>query len=95
MTLIVPNFTNTTSTKGRNFYRLASDRAAMRARFRRIALASMPRDGTMILSDVRGSTLTIICESCGRGGRYRVERPMAPRLVGNEGRGNRAAINPP
>jgi hypothetical protein len=54
----------------------------------------MARDGTMILSDVRGSTLTIVCESSGRGGRYRVERPIALRLVGIEGRGNRAAVNP-
>ena len=39
----------------------------------------MPRDGSMILSDVRGPTLAIVCEPCGRRGRYRVERVMARR----------------
>jgi hypothetical protein len=37
----------------------------------------MPRDGSLILSDVRGPTLTIVCEPCNRRGRYRVERLMA------------------
>ena len=36
----------------------------------------MLRDGSMILSDVRGPTLTIVCEPCGRRGRYKVERLM-------------------
>jgi chaperonin GroEL (HSP60 family) len=26
----------------------------------------MPRDGSLILSDVRGPTLAIVCEPCGR-----------------------------
>jgi hypothetical protein len=34
----------------------------------------MPRDGAMILSDVRSPTLTIVCERCVRHGRYNVER---------------------
>jgi hypothetical protein len=34
----------------------------------------MPRDGSLTLSDVRAQTLTIICEPCGRRGRYNVER---------------------
>ena len=34
----------------------------------------MPRDGSLILSDVRLPTLTIVCETSGRRGRYRVER---------------------
>lgn len=37
----------------------------------------MPRDGSMILSDVRGPTLAIVCEPCGRRGRYNVERLIA------------------
>jgi hypothetical protein len=36
----------------------------------------MPKDA-LTLSDVRGSTLTVVCESCGRRGRYNVERLMA------------------
>ena len=32
----------------------------------------MPRDGALILSDVRGSTLTIVCAPCGKRGRYSV-----------------------
>jgi hypothetical protein len=34
----------------------------------------MPRDGSMILSDVRGPTLAIVCEQCGKRGRYSVAR---------------------
>jgi hypothetical protein len=37
----------------------------------------MPRDGSLILSDVRAPTLTIVCERCGRYGRYRVDKLMA------------------
>jgi hypothetical protein len=37
----------------------------------------MPRDGSMILSDVRRPTLAIVCEPCGRRGRYNVERLIA------------------
>ena len=37
----------------------------------------MPRDGAMTLSDVRRETVAIVCEPCGRRGRYRVERLMA------------------
>jgi hypothetical protein len=37
----------------------------------------MPRDGSMILSDVRSPTLGIVCEACGRRGRYNVEKLMA------------------
>jgi hypothetical protein len=37
----------------------------------------MPRDGAMILSDVRGPTLAIVCEPCGRRERYNVEWLMA------------------
>jgi hypothetical protein len=36
----------------------------------------MPRDA-FTLSDVRETTLTIVCEPCGRRGRYSVERLMA------------------
>jgi hypothetical protein len=38
---------------------------------------AMPRDGSMILSDVRGSTLWIVCTPCGRCGRYNVDKLMA------------------
>ena len=34
----------------------------------------MPRDGALILSDVRGSTLTIVCAPCGKRGRYSVAK---------------------
>jgi hypothetical protein len=37
----------------------------------------MPRHGSMILSDIREPTLSIVCEPCGRRGRYNVERLMA------------------
>jgi hypothetical protein len=36
----------------------------------------MPRDA-ITLADVRAPTLTIICEPCGRRGRYSVERLIA------------------
>jgi hypothetical protein len=35
-----------------------------------------PRDGSLILSDVGGPTLTIVCQPCGRG-RYNVDKLMA------------------
>jgi hypothetical protein len=34
----------------------------------------MPRDGSFTLADVRGSSLTIVCEPCGRRVRYSVAR---------------------
>ena len=37
----------------------------------------MPRDGSLTLSDVCESTLAMVCEACGRRGRYRIERLMA------------------
>jgi hypothetical protein len=37
----------------------------------------MPRDGSMTLSDVRGPTLAIVCEPCGRRGHHRVESLLA------------------
>ena len=37
----------------------------------------MPRDGSLVLSDARAPTLTIVCEPCGRRGQYNVERLMA------------------
>jgi hypothetical protein len=36
----------------------------------------MPRDGSMILSDLSAPTLSIVCEPCGRHGRY-VEKLIA------------------
>jgi hypothetical protein len=36
----------------------------------------MPRDGALCLSDVRGPTLSIVCEPCGRHGVYNVTRLM-------------------
>jgi hypothetical protein len=36
----------------------------------------MPKDA-FTLSDVRGPKLTVVCEPCGRRGRYNVERLMA------------------
>ena len=37
----------------------------------------MPRDGSLTLSDISTPTLTIVCEPCGRRGRYNVKRLMA------------------
>ena len=37
----------------------------------------MPRDGSLTLSDIREPTLTIVCERCGRYGRYSVKRLIA------------------
>ena len=37
----------------------------------------MPRDGAVILADVRATTLSIVCERCGRYGRYDVQRLIA------------------
>jgi hypothetical protein len=37
----------------------------------------MPRDGSLILSDVREPTLTIVCQQCGRYGRYNVKQLIA------------------
>jgi hypothetical protein len=36
----------------------------------------MPRDGALILSDVRVPVLSVVCEPCGRRERYDVERLM-------------------
>ncbi len=36
----------------------------------------MPRDGSLILSDVLGATLSIVCEPCGRHETYSVARLM-------------------
>ena len=36
----------------------------------------MPRDGSIILSDVREPTLAIVCEPCSRRGVYNVARLM-------------------
>jgi hypothetical protein len=37
----------------------------------------MPRDGSLILSDICEPTLKMICERCGRYGRYSVARLIA------------------
>ena len=37
----------------------------------------MPRDGSLVLSDIREPTLAIGCERCGRHGRYDVKRLIA------------------
>jgi hypothetical protein len=34
----------------------------------------MPRDGAIVLTDLPGPTLTIVCAPCGRRGRYGVAR---------------------
>jgi hypothetical protein len=43
---------------------------------RRAVAPWMPKDA-LTLSDVREPTLTVVCEPCGRRGRYKVERLMA------------------
>ena len=42
-----------------------------------IGSQTMPRDGSIILTYVREPTLTIVCEPCGRRGRYSVAKLMA------------------
>ncbi len=37
----------------------------------------MPRDGAMTLSDVRQPAIELLCEQCGRRGRYNVARLTA------------------
>ena len=37
----------------------------------------MPRDGALVLSDLHQPTLSIVCEPCGRRGRYSVAKLMA------------------
>ena len=37
----------------------------------------MPRDGALIVTDVRGPILVILCEACQWRGRYNIERLMA------------------
>jgi hypothetical protein len=37
----------------------------------------MPRDDALVLSDLRQPTLSIVCEPCGRRGRYSVVKLMA------------------
>jgi hypothetical protein len=36
----------------------------------------MPRDGALVLSDLRQPTLSIVCEPCARRGRYSVAKLM-------------------
>ena len=36
----------------------------------------MPRDGAVVLSDLRNPTLSIVCEPCDRGRTYNVARLM-------------------
>jgi hypothetical protein len=36
----------------------------------------MPRDGALVLSDLSQPTLSIVCEPCGRRGRYSVAKLM-------------------
>jgi hypothetical protein len=39
--------------------------------------SAMPRDGAVILADVRAPTLSIVCERCRRYGRYDVQQLFA------------------
>jgi hypothetical protein len=39
--------------------------------------SAMPRDGSVTLSDLEGPFLRIVCEPCGRRGRYAVARPRS------------------
>ena len=47
---------------------------AARRSYRCDIVRAMPRDGSLVLSDVRAPTLTIVCEPCGRRRQYNVER---------------------
>ena len=42
----------------------------------------MPRGGTITLADVREPTIEIVCEQCGRRGRYNVVRLIAEHGAG-------------
>ena len=42
----------------------------------RLQVRAMPRDGAVVLSDLRNPTLSIVCEPCGRRGTYNVVRLM-------------------
>jgi hypothetical protein len=44
-------------------------------------MTAVPRDASLILSDVRSPLLAVVCEACGRQRRYNVERLMAQREV--------------
>jgi hypothetical protein len=46
-------------------------------RERNALCCGVPRDGSIILSDVRGPTLSIVCQPCGRRDRYNVQRLTA------------------
>jgi hypothetical protein len=37
----------------------------------------MPRDGSFTLSDLRQPTLSIVCDACGRSGRFTAAKLMA------------------
>jgi hypothetical protein len=37
----------------------------------------LPRDGALTLSDISGQNLWLVCEPCGRRGRFNVTRLMA------------------
>ena len=50
-------------------------RVATRA-LRPYTAGTMPRDGSLVLSDVRSPTLIVVCEQCGRRGTYSVARLM-------------------
>jgi hypothetical protein len=39
----------------------------------------MPRDGSLVLSDIRSAMLSIVCEPCGRRGRYNVAKLIKER----------------
>ena len=47
---------------------------AARRSYRCDIVRAMPRDGSLVLSDVRAPTLTIVCEPCGRRRQYNVAR---------------------
>jgi hypothetical protein len=57
-------------------FQRASSAPCVPASFSYTILPIMPRDGALILSEVRVPVLSVVCEPCGRRERYDVERLM-------------------
>jgi hypothetical protein len=46
-----------------------------------LVLSTLPRDGALVLSDVRSPALTVVCEPCSQRGTYGVARHHTSRIV--------------
>jgi hypothetical protein len=61
------------SVRAGNLYRSGTSRTWLKSKNPGFAWL-MPRDGAVVLSDLRNPTLSIVCEPCGRRGTYNVAR---------------------